>query len=136
MPRRRYCPYSPRHGRGIRGLRRTCSPLARLKHSSADGSATDGCCADGFNHSSRWRCRVAKEPIVSERVGLVLGSVDATPLEFWVGVEEGRRVQLDDTIVVETQLSDGASVRYFGVVDLVRKRYEGAQFDTDAFRVA
>jgi DNA helicase HerA-like ATPase len=73
---------------------------------------------------------------VSERVGLVLGSVDATPLEFWVGVEEGRRVQLDDTIMVETQLADGVRVQYFGVVDLVRKRYEGAQFDTDAFRAA
>jgi hypothetical protein len=79
---------------------------------------------------------VAEEPLVSERVGLVLGSVDATPLEFWVGVEEGRRLQLDDTIVVETQLPDGGRVQYFGVVDLVRKRYEGAQFDTDAFRAA
>jgi DNA helicase HerA-like ATPase len=74
--------------------------------------------------------------MASERVGLVLGSVDATPLEFWVGVEEGRRVQLDDTIVVETGLPDGGSVRFFGIVDLVRKRYEGAQFDTDAFRAA
>jgi DNA helicase HerA-like ATPase len=79
---------------------------------------------------------VAEEPLVSERVGLVLGSVDATPLEFWVGVEEGRRLQLDDTIMVETQLPEGGRVQYFGVVDLVRKRYEGAQFDTDAFRAA
>src|SRR6266571_4434811 len=39
-------------------------------------------------------------------------------------------------IVVETQVPGGGAVQYFGVVDLVRKRYEGAQFDTDAFRAA
>ena len=53
-----------------------------------------------------------EQPIISERVGLVLGSVDATPLEFWVGVEEGQRVQLDDAILVETQLPDGGHVQY------------------------
>jgi DNA helicase HerA-like ATPase len=79
---------------------------------------------------------VAEGPLVSERVGLVLGSMDATPLEFWVGVEEGARVQLDDMMVVETRLPGGAAVQFFGVVDLVRKRYEGAPFDTDAFRAA
>jgi DNA helicase HerA-like ATPase len=79
---------------------------------------------------------VREGPVVSERVGLVLGSLDATPLEFWVGVEEGGRVQLDDMMVVETRLPGGGAVQYFGVVDLVRKRYEGAPFDTDAFRAA
>jgi len=69
-------------------------------------------------------------------VGLVLGSVDATPLEFWIGVCEGQRLQLDDMISVETKLPDGGTVCYYGVVDLVRKRYEGTQFDTDVFRVA
>lgn len=69
-------------------------------------------------------------------VALVLGSIDSTPLEFWVGVCEGQRLQLDDLISVETSLPDGELVRYYGVVDLVRKRYEGAQFDTDVFRVA
>jgi DNA helicase HerA-like ATPase len=79
---------------------------------------------------------VSEKLVVSERVGLVLGSMDATPLEFWVGVEEGARVQLDDMMVVETRLPGGGAVQYFGVVDLVRKRYEGAPFDTDAFRAA
>jgi uncharacterized protein len=69
-------------------------------------------------------------------VGLVLGSVDATPLEFWLGVCEGQRLQLDDLVSVETKLPGDQKVRYYGVVDLVRKRYEGAQFDTDVFRVA
>jgi len=69
-------------------------------------------------------------------VGLVLGSQDATPLEFWVGVREGEHVQLDDLVVTRTTLSDGQSVTFYGIVDIVRKRFEGSQFDTDAFRVA
>lgn len=69
-------------------------------------------------------------------VGLVLGSQDATPLEFWIGVAEDQVVQLDDLVVVQTTTPDGAPVSFYGIVDIVRKRFEGNQFDTDAFRVA
>ena len=69
-------------------------------------------------------------------VGVVLGSMDASPLEFWVGVTEGSVLQLDDLIVVEVNVADGQTVSFFGIVDMVRKRYEGAQFDSDAFRAA
>ncbi len=68
--------------------------------------------------------------------GLVLGSLDATPLEFWIGVLDGQRVQLDDLVMVETEAAGGLRVRFYGVVDVVRKKYEGAVFDTDAFRAA
>jgi uncharacterized protein len=68
--------------------------------------------------------------------GLVLGSHDAMPLEFWVGVEEGRQLELDDLLIVETVSPRGQTVRFFGIVDAVRKRYEGAQYDTDAFRAS
>jgi DNA helicase HerA-like ATPase len=68
-------------------------------------------------------------------VGRVLGTQDAMPLEFWVAVEEGQFLQLDDVVVVETPLPDGRSVRLFGVVDLVRARHEGARFDSDVFLV-
>lgn len=68
--------------------------------------------------------------------GVVLGSVDAGPLEFWVGVTEGNVVQLDDLVVVEVTVADGQTVSFFGIVDMVRKRYEGAQFDSDAFRAS
>ncbi len=73
-----------------------------------------------------------------EAVARVLGSVDATPLEFWVGVPEGASLQLDDLVCVETLLAGpgAGSVRFYGVVDLVRKRYEGQAFDSDAFRAA
>lgn len=69
-------------------------------------------------------------------VGVVLGSMDAGPLECWIGVAPGSRVQLDDIVVIESKLEDGAVIRFYGVVDNVRKRYEGAQFDSDAFRAA
>jgi DNA helicase HerA-like ATPase len=72
---------------------------------------------------------------VSETVGRVLGTLDAMPLEFWVAVEEGEYLQLDDVVEVATPLPDGAEVRLFGVVDLVRARHEGARFDTDVFLV-
>src|SRR5262245_24941482 len=72
----------------------------------------------------------------SSDVGLVLGSQDATPLDFWVGVREGERLQLDDLVVAKTTLSDGDQVTFYGIVDIVRKRFEGSQFDTDAFRVS
>src|SRR6516165_8408313 len=68
--------------------------------------------------------------------GLVLGSQDATPLEFWIGVQGQTQIELDDLVVVETLSPRQQTVRFFGVVDVVRKRYEGAQYDTDAFRAA
>ncbi len=68
-------------------------------------------------------------------IGRVLGTLDAMPLEFWVGVAEGQFLQLDDVVVVETPLPDGRRVRLFGVVDLVRARHEGATFDSDVFLI-
>src|SRR5258708_6609066 len=68
-------------------------------------------------------------------VGRVLGTLDAMPLEFWVGVEAGQFLQLDDVVVVETPLPDGRQVRLFGVVDVGRARHEGATFDSDVFLI-
>jgi uncharacterized protein len=53
-----------------------------------------------------------------------------------VGVSENRQIELDDLLVVETLTPQGQAVRFYGMVDAVRKRYEGTQFDTDAFRAA
>ncbi len=72
---------------------------------------------------------------MSEAVGRVLGTVDAMPLDFWLGVAEGQYVQLDDVVVVETPLPDGRTIRLFGVVDVVRARHEGARFDSDVFLI-
>jgi hypothetical protein len=72
----------------------------------------------------------------SEAVGVVLGSQDATPLELWIGVESGKVVQLDDLILIRSALPDGTVVEYYGIVDQIRKRFEGPSFDGDAFRAA
>lgn len=68
-------------------------------------------------------------------VGVVLGSHDATPLEFWVGVEPHADLALDDLVVVQSKTAGGREVCFYGIVDQVRKRFEGTQFDSDAFRV-
>jgi DNA helicase HerA-like ATPase len=71
------------------------------------------------------------------QVGLVLGTEDAYPLEFWVGVAEGQYLQLDDVVYVETEVPGlKKGVKIYGVVDLVRSRYEGARFDSDVFRAS
>ena len=72
--------------------------------------------------------------------GKVLGTRDSQPLDFWVGIDEERYLQLDDVISVQTRLpqplSTGqAEVTHFGVVDEVRSAYEGATFHSDVFRV-
>jgi len=72
---------------------------------------------------------------VSETVGRVLGTLDAMPLEFWVAVDEGRYLQLDDVVEVTTALPDGREIRLYGVVDLVRARHEGARLDSDVFLI-
>jgi DNA helicase HerA-like ATPase len=71
----------------------------------------------------------------SERVGMVLGTEDATPLTFWVGVEPESYLQLDDAVIVDTVVPGRGELRIAGIVQDVRARHEGAQFDTDVFLV-
>ena len=42
-------------------------------------------------------------------VGRVLGTVDATPLQFYVGLAPGRTLQLDDVVVTERELPDAGA---------------------------
>ena len=67
------------------------------------------------------------------RVGRVLGTEDSTPLEFWVGIEDEGFLQLDDVVMVHTQVPGAEALRISGVVDMVRARHEGSRFDTDVF---
>jgi DNA helicase HerA-like ATPase len=70
---------------------------------------------------------------------MVLGSREAGALDFWVAVEEGQYLRLDDLVYVEFRHPDpkkgdeNGNVRYYGMVDQVIKLYEGAPFDTDVF---
>ena len=68
-------------------------------------------------------------------VGRVIGTEDATPLEFWVAVAEGEYLQLDDVVALQRLLPTGEMVRVYGMVGQVRARHEGARFDSDVFLI-
>lgn len=68
-------------------------------------------------------------------VGRVLGTRDATPLEFWVGVVPGEFLQLDDVVALERILPTGEIVHMYGTVGQVIARHEGAMFDSDVFLI-
>ena len=64
---------------------------------------------------------------------MVLGTEHATPLAFWFAVGEGTKVQLDDIVFIEVPDPSDAhdTVRFYGVVDEVRRSFEGVQFEGD-----
>lgn len=72
---------------------------------------------------------------VPEPVGRVIGTEDATPLEYWVGLSDHEFLQLDDVVALERQLPDGRRVELYGMVEQVRARHEGAQYDSDVFLI-
>ena len=69
-------------------------------------------------------------------VGRVIGTEDAEPLKFWVGVPDDQYLQLDDVVVVRTDVPGEGEVALYGIVDEVRAKYEGATYHSDVFRVA
>ncbi len=73
---------------------------------------------------------------MTDMVGRVIGTEDATPLEFWVAVAEGEYLQLDDVVALERVLPTGEAVRVYGMVGQVRARHEGARFDSDVFLIS
>ena len=62
----------------------------------------------------------------SEPVGMVLGTEDATPLSFWVGVSPDAYLQLDDAVIVDTEVPGRGPLRVSGIVQDVRARPAGA----------
>lgn len=68
-------------------------------------------------------------------VGRVIGTEDATPLEYWVAIADDRFLQLDDVVALERTLPDGQVVELYGMVEQVRARHEGAQYDSDVFLI-
>jgi hypothetical protein len=80
--------------------------------------------------------RMADERTPPPPTGRVIGTDDATPLEFWVGIGPDDYLQLDDVVALRRVLPTGETVRVFGVVSQVRARHEGVRFDGDVFLVA
>ncbi|MET0448547.1 MAG: ATP-binding protein, partial [Aeromicrobium sp.] len=74
--------------------------------------------------------------MTAEPVGRVLGTDEATPLEFWVAIAPGQHLQLDDVVAADRILPTGEKVSIYGIVEQVRARHEGAHFDSDVFLIA
>ena len=76
------------------------------------------------------------EPDDKRITGRVLGTLDSTPLEFWVGLAPGRVLQLDDVITVQrAHAASGEVISIHGIVTQVVAKLEGARFDSDVFLI-
>ena len=73
---------------------------------------------------------------MSEIVGRVLGSQHTSTREFRVVLGDEEYLQLDDLVVVETEVPGHGPVRTYGVVTETEAVYEGASFESDTFRIA
>ncbi len=76
--------------------------------------------------------RIYFENFGMEKVGFVIGNKPANPLEFWIGIEKGKVVQLDDLVKVETLLENGKKVNFYGVVTEIYRYLEGSEFVFDS----
>jgi len=68
-------------------------------------------------------------------LGLVVGTVPATPLQFSVGLAPGQYAQLDDVLVTHRPLPGRDGVQIAGVVTNVEAVHEGARFASDVFLI-
>jgi len=71
----------------------------------------------------------------ADAVGLVVGTVAATPLQFSVAVQAEQYLQLDDVVVTQRSLPGQPPVRVSGVVTNVEAVHEGARFASDVFLI-
>jgi hypothetical protein len=72
----------------------------------------------------------------SEPVGMVLGTEDATPLQWHVALHEGDYLQLDDVVTTRREVPGVGEVLLAGVVTEVQARHEGASFGSDVFLIS
>lgn len=68
-------------------------------------------------------------------VGLVVGTVAASPLTFSVSIAPDQFLQLDDVVVTQRLLPDNTPVKIAGVVTNVEAGHEGALFPSDVFLI-
>jgi DNA helicase HerA-like ATPase len=69
-------------------------------------------------------------------VGRVLGSEHTSTATFRVVIDDDQFLQLDDLVVVRTQVPKAGEVATFGVVTEAEAVYEGAQYESDTHRIA
>jgi len=66
----------------------------------------------------------------------VLGTQHTSTSEFRVVLDDDEYLQLDDLVVVRTQVPKYGEVRTYGVVTESEAVYEGAQYESDTHRIA
>jgi DNA helicase HerA-like ATPase len=69
-------------------------------------------------------------------VGRVLGSEHTSTQEFRVALNDDSYLELDDLVVVRTQVPEAGEVATYGIVTETQAVYEGATFESDTHRVA
>ncbi len=69
-------------------------------------------------------------------VGRVLGTQHTSTRDFRVVLEDDEYLQLDDLVVVTTQVPGQGEVKTYGIVTEVEAIYEGATFESDTHRIA
>ena len=72
----------------------------------------------------------------NEPVGLIVASEHATTQQFRVVLTPDSYLQLDDLVMVRTDVPGAGTVTTYGVVTESESIYEGAYFETDSFRIA
>ncbi len=73
---------------------------------------------------------------MGDGVGRVLGTQHTSTREFRVVLDDDEYLQLDDLVVVRTQVPKEGEVRTYGVVTEVEAVFEGAQYESDTHRIA
>lgn len=74
--------------------------------------------------------------MTADPVGRVVGSEHTSTREFRVVISPDAYLQLDDLVAVPTTIPQVGEVTTYGVVTEVEAVYEGAAFESDAFRIA
>jgi DNA helicase HerA-like ATPase len=72
----------------------------------------------------------------ARRVGRVLGSEHTNTAEFRVVVDDDDYLQLDDLVVVRTEVPKAGQVATYGVVTEAEAVFEGAAYESDTHRIA
>ena len=68
-------------------------------------------------------------------VGRVLGTQHTSTREFRVVLDQDEYLQLDDLVVVRTEVPKRGEVRTYGMVTEVEAIYEGASYESDTHRI-
>jgi DNA helicase HerA-like ATPase len=74
--------------------------------------------------------------LTGDGVGRVLGSEHSSTAAFRVVLDDDDFLQLDDLVVVRTQVPKAGEVKTYGVVTEAEAVYEGATYESDTHRVA